>query len=1135
MLRKWGTLVLLLLAMPALALAQNTGKLSGRVTDASTGEPLPGANVLLEGTQLGTITDVDGNYFIIGVPVGQYSVQSSFVGFQTQVVSGVEINSGYTRELNFSLQPGVELNEIVVEYERPLIQKDAIGTPRVVSGEQIENLPVRGVASVAAIQGGVVANEGSNNLFIRGGREQEVSYYVDGVKVLGSLAVPQQSIQEQEMLIGTIPARYGDAMSGIISITTKTGGSDRFFGTIEGISSQVLDPFGYNLGSLSLGGPIIPRKASFFISAEGSSISDSDPFSTKVPYLSDDMFNMLQSTPQVISVRDQGGNLSYVPFPSDIQAGATAEDVEALLEQRGVIGGATGMTLASNNPRSAFDFMDGSSFNRESSKDDPSLDLDVNGNITITPLQQVSLRLGGAYAISNDQTFNFSRFLYARNQFYHDDRTTWRAFGNWRHYVSNATFYEIGVNFTDYKGWFYPEGFSKNVEDVLFYGDVDGIIQNADGAEVSRTPGFGPNAAARNYWSFDSETEKYMPVYTDGNTPSGGGVYGMFALPGTRIGEYDQFHRQQFRLNATATTQIGLNQIEFGAEYEQRTLRRFNIHTSYSRGLARYYNDGKPETSLPNGGTVDSWNDLPIEVLESTIRSGNWYGYNYLGTTETSDQDLASYARYMLGRSEETNANTFNVAPHQPIYYAGYIQDKIEFRDLIVNLGLRVDVFDNNTQVLKDPYAGVPLVRAGAVSNLPAGIGSDYAVYFPDANPSNAPVGYRDLDGNFYDAQGQRSTFKQIGRIGKPAEDRNADFTSIFEDYEPQVTFMPRIGVSFPVTDQALFFASYNVLAQRPSEQAFVPAQTYVGLGNEYIANPNLKPETTTQYELGFRQRVGARAALQLSGFYRTQNNKIQIRSLPSAVPVHNSYYNVDFATTKGATFEFDLRRTNNIAINANYTLQFAQASGSDSETMQQIAWRGDYFPNFISAADFDRRHTLNLTMDYRFGPGEGPEVFGARLLENFGVNVLATIKSGMPYTEIRQPIIIPVYEDRHGDAAGGLNSAYMPWTNLVDLRIDRRFQLGGGTSLTAFLWVQNLLDVNNVLGVYRGTGLADDDGFLDSGAGSDAITNAIDSEAFVYHYRTFLDNPLPLEADFTGERTYGLPRRTRLGVRLSF
>jgi len=160
MLRKWGMIALIMLATPVLVFAQNTGKLSGLVTDGDTGDPLPGATVLVVGTSLGTITDVDGNYFIIGVPVGSYDIQASFVGYQNGIVQGVDVSTGYTQEVNFVLTPGVELDEIIIQYERPLIQKDAIGAPKIVTAEEIVNLPVRGTANIAKIQAGVVSQEG---------------------------------------------------------------------------------------------------------------------------------------------------------------------------------------------------------------------------------------------------------------------------------------------------------------------------------------------------------------------------------------------------------------------------------------------------------------------------------------------------------------------------------------------------------------------------------------------------------------------------------------------------------------------------------------------------------------------------------------------------------------------------------------------------------------------------------------------------------------------------------------------------------------------------------------------------------------------------------------------------------------
>ena len=117
----------LLLALPVAA--QNTGKLAGKVTDASTGEALIGANVFLPEIERGASTDLEGGYVILGIPVGTYTVQVSFAGLETQTITGVEISSGRTRTLDVALESGT-LGEVTVEYERPMIQRDAIGVAR---------------------------------------------------------------------------------------------------------------------------------------------------------------------------------------------------------------------------------------------------------------------------------------------------------------------------------------------------------------------------------------------------------------------------------------------------------------------------------------------------------------------------------------------------------------------------------------------------------------------------------------------------------------------------------------------------------------------------------------------------------------------------------------------------------------------------------------------------------------------------------------------------------------------------------------------------------------------------------------------------------------------------------------------
>ena len=141
-------LPLALLAVAGLIPNPETGRLAGTVTD-DLGDPLPGANVVVEGSQLGASTDIDGNYFIIGIPVGEYTVTASFVGYQSASVEKVPVRNGSTTEQHFALGPQ-SLGEVMVTYERPLIQRDAIGAPKVISSDEISNLPIRGVTGAAS-------------------------------------------------------------------------------------------------------------------------------------------------------------------------------------------------------------------------------------------------------------------------------------------------------------------------------------------------------------------------------------------------------------------------------------------------------------------------------------------------------------------------------------------------------------------------------------------------------------------------------------------------------------------------------------------------------------------------------------------------------------------------------------------------------------------------------------------------------------------------------------------------------------------------------------------------------------------------------------------------------------------------
>jgi len=211
--------------------AGTTGKIAGIITDASTGEPLFGANIVLKGTQMGAATDLNGNYAILNVSPGPYTIVVSMVGYQSVQFENVQVKVDLTTSLDVSLkETAVETEAIIVIAERSLVIKDNTGSLSSTTAEQIENLPVNSVQDILRLSAGVIEEAG--RLSIRGGRTSEVAYWVNGISTTdvynGSvgLTVENSAVQELQVISGTFNAEYGQAMSGIVNIITKQGGKD---------------------------------------------------------------------------------------------------------------------------------------------------------------------------------------------------------------------------------------------------------------------------------------------------------------------------------------------------------------------------------------------------------------------------------------------------------------------------------------------------------------------------------------------------------------------------------------------------------------------------------------------------------------------------------------------------------------------------------------------------------------------------------------------------------------------------------------------------------------------------------------------------------------------------------------------
>jgi len=291
--KKTGGLLIcfMILCTAAPGFAQKFGKLTGTVIDAESGEPLPGANVVIVGTSFGAATDLDGRYTIMRVPPGTYEMRADFIGYRNVLTRNVQVLTDLTTKIDFKLQTEtVELGgEVVVIAEKPIIRKDLTSAESRVQAEEISRLPVEELSDVLNLQAGITRDSGGG-IHIRGGRSTEVAYMVNGVRITDdftrtqALQVENESIQELQVISGTFNAEYGEALSGIINIVTKTGGNN-FHGNFEAWSGDYItsnDDIFFNIDDVnpaenynfqgSLSGPIVKDKVTFFVT--GRRVSD---------------------------------------------------------------------------------------------------------------------------------------------------------------------------------------------------------------------------------------------------------------------------------------------------------------------------------------------------------------------------------------------------------------------------------------------------------------------------------------------------------------------------------------------------------------------------------------------------------------------------------------------------------------------------------------------------------------------------------------------------------------------------------------------------------------------------------------------------------------------------------------------
>ena len=1001
------------------------GVLTGTVIDEKTKEPLPFVNVIVmqNGEQKGGAqTGMDGTYQIKPLVPGTYDIQASFVGYGTVMKKGVRVAAtGFSAGGDIELNPEVtNLGEVtVVEYSVPLIQKGTAESGSRINSDDLEKITANSVDAIIATMGGVSDNDGSSGS-ARG--ETNMQQYVNGAK-RSSVNVPKSAIQEMQVILGGTPAQYGEAIGGTMNITLKPP-QNKFEGMLSYRTSEPFNDRGYHRAELYLTGPVFTKTnketnttntlVGFRLSGFVSHSSGALFAKGREPYMVKD--STLERISQHPLVYDETAGVNYATQFLHADAfeqvgripniGGTAVYLEGGLDFRlskrtslkvngeftysfGKNAGDLLLNNDNNSSYKSYSYQVMADFTHKLSKDESSTAL----------IKNVMFNALASYEHSHS--------LSSYNPDFKDDFFKYGYIGKFTSYLSPTyTLTQLDIDNDGTEEWVYQ--LTSFSQDSMTFQPMN---YNPGLAAYTSQLYFSDEFAPLRVGAYSAtRNPDYLQLYKglmNGDYPTS--VYSMYTNVGISPSSYSVSDYDYIYAAAKISADIGKHQVEIGFQFDQ------NSYSSYSLAAGRLWEIMRQRQNLHNQALdldnpqIDYSGYYPVVTYDRNFDAGSQSHFDrylrqrlislgYSNIDDISMLDIDSYdpdvfsldlfstdelynnGDYVVSMrgydhtgkklSGKTSLQDFYTGKDgnrvlgswQPIYMAGYIQDQFFFSDLVFNIGVRVDRFDGNQMVLKDPYLiydayTVADVRAakGSNSGIPSTIPDDAVVYVSQLSegeslPTNdvTITGYRRGYGSnvtWYAATGEEvSDPKRVaGASGQPLPFRKGTLLSTgypteisvdaFEDYKPQVVPMPRIAFSFPVSDQSEFKASYDIIARRPSSSAWqAPYLSYLFMSNlsePVLTNPNLKPEKITNYELGFQQVLSKNSAITISAYYKQTRDLINLVQYVGADPtyIYYSYDNQDYRTTKGMTIQYDLRRIKNIRASASYTLQYAEGT----------------------------------------------------------------------------------------------------------------------------------------------------------------------------------------------------------------
>lgn len=949
--------------------AQTSGKIAGVVIDQSTGDGLPGVNVIVDGTNLGASTDSQGRYFILNVPPGVYTVRASFIGYRVKNLQDIRVSVGQTAEANFALESTViEGEEVVVTAERPLVERDrTVSVSKYDTEELNNNLPVADVQEIVETSPSVYRG------FVRGGAKYETKTLVDGVDVSDAFwsrgqgqfgqepghtylsmrpsddndntGAPQNAgaLQEVQVFAGVFNAEYPAATAGIVNIVTKEGGQNFSFNLFN--RTQLLSGKEHAGRNIYWDAPLYFAERDEY-AASGSAI--------------------LIERASLYTWSPDKARENYNYDPADSTTGSRSHE--------------TSFTISGPLTSKGGFFFEGGY-----SQIDGALPFErtkrINGSLKLHYNLAAGKKLVGSFSVRDGgELFNFVNWKYnPRYKYYIEGAPRYKdintvGYMKYTHSLSSKSFFEVQVSNT-------------HMRNRVGYPDDDG-----DGFPTLDEKG--------DFIDFDS-IEEYIK-YVGGN-----GTFG--TENGFVFGDTTRTQRVFFSSTLNPAGWQKLNQ----AQYSVLGTRIDGFYiTSYPLAL---YQDFKRSKLTFKGDFTSQVN------YNNQIKAG--LSYSVL------DIDVNSLTTELGGRGRQFPTSHFHVNQYQfkPKEVSAYIQDKIEFEGLIVNIGARVDGFDNDTENFLNDFDPLDEVREGG---------------------------------------------ELLERIPKRGDKVGFKFF-----------FSPRLGVSHPVTENLAMHYSFGRFFQYPNYATLYTDYNftdYAASPTTRTVNPEQEPVRSTNYEIGAQWSFGRDYLLNATAYYRDVNyTGSQSITLTTREGVGLTFQTTwGYSDSRGIEIELSKRPSKwwagrisyahsyvkeSIGAGSDPTIQTAFNAAVDSANYSSIPYRDlQRLPsrernvlvtsggtNNILSGGYDRPHRVSGTLQF-FMPAD------------FNLTAVGEWSSGFYYLQFANVENDPFF--RRND-----NLKIGPSTLWFNARLSKMFNFGTGM-LELYVEGRNLFNRENIRSISNGS-----------------------------------------------------------------